>query len=157
MRWIFAALAASAALSAGQVARSQEATANPQPRLPASTVTAIKCMYPAMRAIPAIQSLEVYAIDNHRSAIEYGFRDSDGETVVDDLVLLDGDDVLIGDKGPPTRPPSKTDAANDFRIGLSNIVSKCNIGSALDNVVPQPKPRQEWVRVNWPPRTSPSP
>ena len=157
MRWIFAVLAASIALSAGQVARSQEATANPQPGLPASTVGAIKCMYPLIRAIPTVQSLEVYAIDDHRSAIEYGFRDSDGTTVVDDLVLLGGNHVFIGDKGPRTRPPSRSGAANDFTLGLNDIASKCNVGWAFDNVYPQPKPRDEWVRVNWPLQASPSP
>lgn len=150
MRWIAGVMAALCILFPGQQARAQGATASPQAVLDASNATAIRCMYPLIRANPAIQSLEVYAIDRFRSAIEYGFRDNDGQVVVDDLVLLAGTQVAIGDKGPRTRPPSKSDAANDFRMKLSGVATKCNVTWAFDNVYPGSKPRNEWQRVNWP-------
>lgn len=151
MRWIAGVIAASSILFAGQPARSQDATASPQAVLDASNAAAIRCMYPLIKANPAIQSLEVYAIDRFRSAIEYGFRDNDGQLVVDDLVLLGGgSQVAIGDKGPRTRPPSKSDAANDFTMKLSAVATKCNVTCALDNVYPGPKPRNEWQRVDCP-------
>lgn len=118
-----------------------------QSKIATATIPAVECVYRLMRSDPAIQSVDVYAVDRFRSAIEYRFRDKEGE--------LTADLVLTGWK--PGRStfymPGSKSARSSFREGefISKLnLQRCPLSPAFDDLEPPPKPRDEWRQVNWP-------
>ena len=122
-------------------------TACSQPKIATATVPAVECVYRLMRADPAIQSVDVYAVDRFRSAIEYRFRDKYGD--------LTADLVLTGWKpGRSTFYVSGSKSArSSSREGafISNLkLQRCPLSPAFDDLEPPPKSRNDWKRANWP-------
>lgn len=122
-------------------------TACSQPRIATATVPAVECVYRLMRANPAIQSVDVYAVDRFRSAIEYNFRDKYGDLTAD--LVLTGWKPGISTfymSGPKSARSSSREGAF-----ISNLkLQRCPLNPAFDDLEPPPKPRNEWKRVSWP-------
>jgi hypothetical protein len=139
-------------LSAGSIA-----SANTSSHIPESAVPAVTCIYLLFKSSPDVQSVDVYAIDELRSAVEYRFKEKDGNVIVGDLMLLASPvRVTYNIKILPNEPEKAGWASLEFSSKL-NVSSKCHVFPALDSLVPGPKPRAEWQEVDWPiPATSPS-
>jgi hypothetical protein len=57
---------------------SKVARADSQPKVPMTLQPVINCIYHVMKSNSDVLSLELYAVDSVRFAIEYSFRDKDG-------------------------------------------------------------------------------
>jgi hypothetical protein len=107
-------------------------------------------MYDFLKSKPLVLSIEVYAIDDRKSEIEYTFRGSAGSPVTSNLWVY-----TYGHRGkfpynggvPNGTPDEATGQAMDF---LGNIAkemeSKCTVEASFVNVVTIPErpdpPRQ---------------
>ena len=126
-------------------------------QIPESAVTAVTCIYQLLKSSPTVQSVNVYAIDDLRSAVEYRLKGKDGSAITEDLMLLAlAGRVTYDFETQPNETEKAERASLEFSSKL-NLSSKCHVFPAFDSLVPGPKPRAEWKQVEWPiPATSPS-
>lgn len=121
----------------------------------------IKCLHDLFGSSPAVQTADLYVIDEARLAIEYRFRSHSGNVITDDLMLLALPSTnMTYDVVSRGKPQAEGfDAAFVFDLIES---SKCRLSPVFDDSIPGPKPRAKWQHVDWPsllpvPRPSPAP
>jgi hypothetical protein len=101
--------------------------------IPAAAKSTLECTYGVVKSDPSVQSVDAYAIDDFRFAIEYTFQDGGYRAAADIVLTGPLADGHISYEG--TLPDEQSE---------NNLRSKCHIESAFDNLRPRPKPRQEW-------------
>lgn len=107
--------------------------------------TAVGCVYGVLKSDPDVQSIQVFRVDNFRSAIEYTFHDERGKMTADILFST------IGSKTTYDLPVFHEETNRDAKLLRNlNINSKCAVTGAFDDLEPTPKPRNAWQRVDWP-------
>lgn len=120
------------------------------PAIPTKLVPTVQCIYSVLKSSGAVQSLSLYSIDDFRFAVEYGFRNKDDQDVVSDIEFFDlGGSVTKGDKIPREVSRGAANEANEMETKLG-LLSKCGLNSAFDNLLPQPKARTDWQKIDWP-------
>ena len=124
-------------------------TACAQPKIATDTIPAVECVYRLMKSDPAIQTVNVYAVDKFRSAIEYSFRYKDGEHTAD-LVFSGWGHGRSRFYMSATRESPQTSSREYEILSNLNLPYKCPAVPAFDNAEPTPKPRDDWQRVTWP-------
>ncbi len=119
------------------------------PEIVAGARPAVVCVYGVLKSDPDVQSIQVFRVDNFRSAIEYTFHDERGKMTADILFST------IGSRTTYDLPLFHEQTNRDAKL-LRNlkINSKCAVTSAFDDLEPTPKPRNAWQQVEWPPRSS---
>ena len=125
------------------------ALADPQVGIPPEALPAVKCIYRLLKSSSAIQSVDVYSMDGFRTGIEYAFRDHNGQVLVSDIELVSpsADAVFLGDKVPRELSEEAVNKGQDLLFGL-HLDEKCRLTWAFDNLLPQPKARTEWRRLD---------
>ena len=122
------------------------------PEISPAAMPALKCVYGLLQSYAAVQSVDAYAVDGLRSAIEYSFRDRDGRIVISDIMLsgVSIDGALTYSGVPHLRDSQKTIGMEmDFLRSVSaDLRSKCHVTPALDDLLPEPKSRPQWRRVD---------
>jgi hypothetical protein len=137
---MFAHLVTVLVFSAGSAA-----AADLWPQIPSGIRPAMGCVLRLLKSNSAVRSADVYIVDDLRSAVEYAFRDRNGEDRVSDIVLLGG---TYSGMSPRDKSEKAIAAGMDFLGGISEkLGSKCHIEPAFDNLMPPPKPREKWLRV----------
>jgi len=120
------------------------------PTIPLKHKASIKCIYSILKSNGAVRSVDTYALDGFRSAIEFTFTDVKGEQSTTDIllsgVLKDGS-TLYG-YGSPDRQSEQRELENQQFLSsiAETLVSECHLLPAFDNLFPQPPPRQKWRR-----------
>jgi hypothetical protein len=116
-----------------------------------AALPAVQCIYRVLKSSSAVKKVTLYSIDGYRFAIEYSFRINKTKLAFADLeftVEPDGS-LMEGDRIPREESMKTADAALKLE-SKRNLISKCSLGVAFDNVFPPPKPRADWQRINWP-------
>jgi hypothetical protein len=125
--------------------------ADTAPEIPASVRTALKCIYLLLKSNSQFQSVDVYSVDDFRSALEFTIRGKDGHDLTSDI-------LLSGPFGGATTWSLVTLHGETTAQGFEELDSltksfpgwdsSCNLKPAADNLLPQPKPRSEWRRLS---------
>jgi hypothetical protein len=119
------------------------------PSLPAGTLPPIRCIYNILKPEKAVLSIDVFAIDSARSAVEYSFRDPNNEVIVSDIVLLTtAGRVTYHGATAVQPPPSAREQSMKFLASL-NLSQECHIVASFDSLVPGAKPRADWRKIEW--------
>jgi hypothetical protein len=124
----------------------------PASSIPASAIPMVKCMRDVLKSSSAVQSVSLYSVDGFRFAIEYVFRDKNGQAAVfdDEMFIEDSDgSVTAGDKIPREISEKSMNEAEDLETKLG-LETKCHLESAMDNILPQPPARSNWRKLAWP-------
>jgi hypothetical protein len=118
---------------------------------------AVRCAYRLLKSSSDVQSVEIYAIDPNgsillvsRSAVEFRFNGKDGRPITADLMLLAGPPHVTADVNMPRDESQEAGWESLALLERLHIYSDCGIGAALDDLIPGPKPRSEWIRLGWP-------
>jgi hypothetical protein len=133
------------------------ALADASSHIPAAAEPTIRCIHRALKSDRAVQSVDLYSIDESRFAVEFGFRNKTGRVVVSDIELLIDAERSVTEGGPVTetnlipRGISEETAAEagDLETRL-DLRSKCHFDTALDDLYPGPTARAGWLRIGWP-------
>jgi hypothetical protein len=126
------------------------ASADTSPSIPVTAIPTVKCVYGLLKSSPAVQSVDVYVIDEFRSAVEYRFKGKDGDVIIADLRLLASPADVTYEITIPRDEPQKAEWESTEFLSSLNVSSKCPVSPAFDSVVPGPKPRAEWQHMDWP-------
>jgi hypothetical protein len=122
--------------------------ADTRPTIPAPAIPAVKCLHGLFDSSQAVQSAELYVIDQLRSAIEYRFVGKNGKVITADLMLLASTRPTYDITIQRPEPEAAGWEALDFFTSL-NASSKCRLSAASDSLIPGPKPRAEWQHIDW--------
>lgn len=126
------------------------AMADSLPAVPASVIPTAQCVHRVLESSSAIQSIDLYSIDGFRLAAEFVFRNKAGQAVVSDIEFFElGGSVTEGDKIPREISRATVIEARDLESKL-DLVSKCRLKPAFDNLLPPPKARAGWRKIDWP-------
>ena len=118
--------------------------------VPPTAIPAVKCVHRILETSSAVQSVDLYSIDGFRFATEFAFRNKAGQAVVSDIEFFElGGSVAEGDKIPREISRATAIEATDLESKL-DLVSKCHLNPAFDNLLPLPKARAEWRKIDWP-------
>ena len=126
------------------------------PSIPSAQQSTVKCVYRLLKSKAAIQSVDVYAVDGFRSAVEYTFRDASGHTVVSDIMIsgisTNGGHDITYDGQPMNGDSQKMiHEEMDFLGQISNeLHSECQIMPAFDHLIPGPPEHKLWLQVELP-------
>jgi hypothetical protein len=143
MRWHCVPLAGALVVSVGNAAN-----AAAPPGISSATIPVVNCAYHLLKTNPAVQSVDVYAIDDSRSAVEYRFRGKDGNVIVADLMLAAHGEVTYDITMPRNESQEAGFESAEFLSSLG-LSSKCNVAPVFDSVMPLPSPRADWRRIDW--------
>jgi hypothetical protein len=119
------------------------------PTIPPNHKAPLKCIYDILKANGAVRSIDVFALDGFRSAIEFTRVNEQGHVSTRDIllsgVLRDGTTNYF--YGMPV-----DDQANwQFDMSLSGkLNSSCRLRPAFDNLLPPPPARARWRREKSP-------
>ena len=120
------------------------------PSVPAVAIPVVQCMHRLLKSSNEVQSVDLYSIDGFRIAVEYAFRNEEGAVVVSDIELLPlGRSVDEGDKIPREVSLKTAGEGQDLEQKLG-LASKCHYSFSFDNLLPQPKARADWQKLDWP-------
>ena len=126
------------------------AMADPVPSLAPAAIPTVRCIHRALKSSSAVQSVSLYSIDGFRFAIEYAFRNKDGQIVASDIeFFVLGGTVTVGDKIPREVSTEAASEAQDLESKL-DLASSCHLQYSLDNLLPWPKARADWQKMDWP-------
>jgi hypothetical protein len=120
--------------------------------LQAGMVPTIRCVYHLASAAPGVRSVEVYALNGRRIAVEYTFKDKKGRIIYSDIVLAFwGPDESVSYSGLDAHPKSDnwievTDFESKY---MPQLQTKCRISPVLDDTLPFPSPRKDWRRIEY--------
>jgi hypothetical protein len=124
--------------------------APPLPAIPTAAIPTVQCIHHVLKSSSAVQLVSLYSIDNVRFAAEYVFRNKDDRAVVSDIEFFVREDSVTETDLIPREVSMATAAeAQDLETKL-DLVSKCHLNVSLDNLLPQPKARAEWQKIEWP-------
>jgi hypothetical protein len=146
VNFAFAGIVALSAANTGVAAGVDQSS-----EMPATTKPALICIYRLLKSDAEIQSVEAYRVDGFRFALEYVFKDKDGRLVTSDIVLSGVSDnnnayeVSIPDNKPDYMG---WESVEFLSKRFPQLDTTCRVSSAFDNLIPYPKPRAEWVRVD---------
>lgn len=132
-------------------AASAAVAADSSPEISAAAMPTVKCVYALLKSNPAIRWVNAYAIDGNSSAVEYAFRDKDSVDVVSDILLSGplGGKITFSGTTEHDHPEDRDAEAIGFFATISDdLNAKCHISPGLDNLLPPPKSRQEWRRID---------
>jgi len=130
------------------------ATAKAQaPTIPARHKEPIKCIYGILRSNNAVRSVDIYALDGFRSALEFNYVYADGNVSTEDI-LLSGtkkDGTTAYGLSSPIRQSDQQQIAHlqFLQPMLERFQSACHLFPAFDNLIPQPPPRSKWQREDF--------
>lgn len=144
MNWRCASLVAALVVSVGN-----SANADALPDIPSATIPTVNCIYHLLKSNGAIQSVDVYAIDDVRSAVEYRFKGKDGNVIIADLMLLTVSPRVTYDIAILKNEPQEAGWQSTEFLSNLNVSSKCHIAPAFDSLMPPPSPRTEWRLIDW--------
>lgn len=135
------------------------ASAYTHSEIPATAIPTVKCVYDLLKASPAVQSADVYVIDDVRSAVEFRFNGKDSKIIIADLMLLAGSpskayDMTYDIKIARNEPQAAGWESTGFISSLM-VSSKCRVTPAFDDLIPGPEPRADWQQID-PSTLSPS-
>jgi hypothetical protein len=127
------------------------ALADALPDIPTAAMPTVKCIYRVLKSSTTIQSVSLYSIDGFRFAAEYVFRNKADQVVVSDIELLidPNGSVTETDKIPREISEETANEGEDLESKL-DLNSKCHLAAALDNLLPEPRARADWRRIDWP-------
>jgi len=129
---------------------SESVLADPLPALPIAAMPAAQCIHRVLKSSSAVRSVDLYSIDGDRFAVEYVFRNKDNQAVVSDIEFFElNGSVIQGDKIPREVSMETASEAQDLESKL-DLVSKCHLHPAFDNLLPPPKARIDWQEIGWP-------
>ena len=113
--------------------------------IPAPEKALLECIYHLLKSNAKVQSVDVYARDDWRFAFEYATRDASGRVLISDLMLFGN----FWDMQPQHGELTDTGFEElDFLTkAFPDMDSKCHVSPAGDHLLPGPKPRAEWRRV----------
>jgi hypothetical protein len=119
------------------------------PRLPTAGVSILHCAYHLLASNEAVLSVDAYARDDFRSAIEYRFRDKKGRVVVSDIgfMTLENGTTYDGVSFHDERTKADLDEGDFFWI-VVGYMGKCHVKDVGDLMLPEPKPRRQWRWVD---------
>lgn len=121
--------------------------------LPKSAIPTMRCVADALRGLKQVRSVDLYALDGDRFAIEYSFRNAANRRVTSDIeffVHSDGS-VTATDKIPLTVPRLVAVEAQELE-SKAGFVRRCGVATAFDNVTPEAPARGGWRKIEWPVR-----
>lgn len=144
MNWRCASLVAFLLLSVGSAA-----IADAPPGIQSGTIPTVNCIYHLLKATRAVQSVDVYAIDEIRSALEYRFKGKDGNDIIADLMLEGPAADVSYDVTIPQNEPQEAGWESTEILSALHVNSKCHVSPAFDSLMPPPSPRPEWRRIDW--------
>lgn len=121
------------------------------PHIPVARMTAIKCAYGPLQSNPRVLSIAAYSIDGFRHAIEFTFRGKSGHVLTGDMMIsgpMDGElgwsiVAFHGESGP-----EGFEELDFLDKAVPDMDSKCHLSPMGDNLIPGPKPRSKWKRLN---------
>jgi hypothetical protein len=125
------------------------------PKLPTQERLALACLHRFIASRPNAYSVDAYLIDGYRSAVEYKYRNKDGNEAVGDVMLsyFEGMDVSYEflDVHGGTSQAGNEDM--DLVLGQRDVDSRrmetlCHVTGGFDDTVPGPHPRTDWLKVN---------
>lgn len=126
------------------------AQAESLPAIPPAAIPTVQCVRRVLESGSAVRSVGLYSIDGFRFAMEFVFRNKAGQAVVSDIELYElGNSVYLGDKIPREISTQTTIEAAGLESKL-DLVSRCHLNPVLDNLLPQPKSRTAWRKIDWP-------
>lgn len=125
------------------------ALANNGAQIQEGSIPAVSCAHLLLKSNPAVQSVNLFVVDEHRSAIEFRFKGKAGNLITADLMISHGSDTMYDISIPENEPEAAGWESTDFVSSLK-LSSKCYLTPAFDSVMPGPKPRAEWQQVDWP-------
>ena len=126
------------------------AMAAPVPSLAPAAIPTVQCIHHALKSSSAVQSVSLYSIDGFRFSIEFAFRNKDGQIVVSDIeFFVQGGTVTVGDKVPREVSMETASEAQDLESKL-DLTSSCHLQYSFDNLLPWPKARADWQKMDWP-------
>jgi hypothetical protein len=130
------------------IGASVPAMAASAPVIPAAVVPAVQCIHRVLKSSSAVQSVSLYSVDGFRFAAEYVFRNKENQAVVSDIEFyeLEGS-VMESDKIPREISAETADEGQKLEEKLE-LVSKCHLDQAFDNLLPQPKARADWQKFD---------
>jgi len=143
---LFVIISFSISFSAGTITATDSS-----PSISPATLPTIKCIYHILKSSGAVQSVNVYSIDETRIGIEHAFRNKDNQVVVFDIELLSlpGRSVVASDKVPREISEKTMNDAQNFESKL-DLNSKCHLTWVFDNLIPSPRARADWRTIDWP-------
>jgi hypothetical protein len=122
----------------------------PVPAIPTALIPTVQCVHSVLKSSSTVRSISLYSIDGFRFATEYVFRNKDDPDVVFDIEFYAlGGSVTESNKIPREVSMESASEAQSLESQLS-LASKCHLNPAFDNLIPQPKPRADWQKIDWP-------
>jgi hypothetical protein len=104
-----------------------------------------------LKSDSAVQSVDLYSIDGFRFAVEYGFRNKDNRSVVSDIeLIIDADEPVTQTDRIPREISQETATEAEELESRLDLNSKCHLRTVFDNLLPEPKARTDWLRMDWP-------
>lgn len=128
------------------------AMADPAPVIPTAAIPSVRCIHQVLKSSGAVHSVSLYSIDSDRFAIEYAFQDKAGRNVVSDIEFFFFEQrgaVWVTDLVPREVSEETADEAQALESRLE-LFSKCHLDQTFDNMIPQPKMRADWQKMDWP-------
>ena len=121
------------------------------PSIAPAKLAAMKCVYGALKSAPEVQSVAVYSIDGFRHAIEYTMRTRSGHVLAGDMMISGATDGDFGWSVVAFHGETTDEGFEelDFLMNaVPNLDSKCHLKPVGDHLIPGPKPRSEWQRMD---------
>jgi hypothetical protein len=121
------------------------------PDIPVTKMAAMKCVYGPLNSNREIRSVTVYSIDGFRHAIEYTFRGKSGHVLIGDMMISGAMDGDFGWSVVSFHDESTDEGFEelDFLMkAVPDLNSRCHLTPVGDHLIPGPKPRSEWQRID---------
>lgn len=115
--------------------------------IPVTAISTVRCLYRLLKSNSVVRAVDVYAIDEARSAVEFRFRGKSGNVMIADLMLVTLSKITYD----VTIPQDESQEAGWEALAILstlNVDSICRVFPALDDMVPGPEPRDGWQPVD---------
>jgi hypothetical protein len=116
----------------------------------AKALSAARCVSSIFKTHHAMKSVQAFAVDDFRVAIEYTFNGKTGRELIGDLVIAAAGDGVSYSVVEEHNEGSDASLEEVRFIEGMNFGPKCHLTSAGDPMLGLSLPRREWHRVNLP-------
>jgi hypothetical protein len=124
--------------------------ADTAPEIPASVRSTLNCIYLLLKSNSQFQSVAAYSVDEFRNALEYTIHGKNDHALTSDILVSGAFGgvltwSLVSQHGETTE--QGFEEMDVLMRSLPGWDSRCNLKPAGDHLLPQPKPRSEWLRI----------
>jgi hypothetical protein len=114
-------------------------------------MAALKCVYNLLNSSLGVQKVEAFSVDGFRHAIEFTIRAENGHVLTGDMMLSERTNGTFTWSVRAFHGESTEDGFEELDFltkAIPDLDSKCHMTPAMDNLLPGPRPRSEWQRIN---------